>query len=103
MNGLHDGLRLPLVLLMAELAAHSIRTEPVFPKTIASLLPETTAHLHADQLVLPVREATLPIVGAGALFREILAEFSFMFEGVSLSGYFFLTGLAAAVALGGAA
>jgi hypothetical protein len=82
--GLHDSLSLPLILLVTELATHSIRTEPVFPKAIASLLPETTAHLQADQLMHPVRESTLPIVGTGALFGEILAEFSFMFEGVSL-------------------
>lgn len=83
MHGLHGNLRLPLVLLMTELATYSIRTESLLPKAIASLLPETMTHLHADQLMHTVCEATFSIIRTSALFREILAEFSFMFEGVS--------------------
>jgi hypothetical protein len=101
---LHDSLCLPLIPLMTELTAHAIGAEPVFPKAIAGLLAEAATDLHADELMRTVSEAALPAIGATALFRKILAEFGFMFEGVSLSGYFFFTGrLSATVALRGGA
>ncbi len=86
---------------MTELATHPIRTKSVFPKTIAGLLAETVADLNTDKLMLAMGEPAFPVIGATALFREILAEFSFMFKGVSLLGYFFFTGLSTAVAFGG--
>jgi hypothetical protein len=60
--------RLPLVLLVAELAANAVGAEPVFPKTIASFLAEAFAGLNSHQFVRAVCEAALAAVWTTALF-----------------------------------
>jgi hypothetical protein len=63
---------------MAELASHPIRTESVFPKTIATLLSKTVSYLHTHQLLNPMGEPALPSIGTAALLGKIFAELGFM-------------------------
>ena len=85
---------------MAELAANAVGAEPVFPKTITSFLAETFSDLHTHQFMCPVCKATPLSIWTVALFREILAKFSFMLKGISLMGLFLFASFAAAVGIG---
>ncbi len=58
---------------MPKLAPNAIRAASVLPKTITFPILGGVLHGGADQLVLPVREATLVLVGTVAQLRKCLA------------------------------
>lgn len=77
-----DGGDFPLAVLVAELAADAVGARAVLPEPVALLFPEARAQRSPDELLGAVGEAALPGVGASSKFREVLAQFGLVFEGV---------------------